>query len=970
MIKKTVLITAMLIAASCTNVIDNVDSLRMRAGADDVVFYATIEGDEDGGPETKVYADDQMRVLWNANDLITIFNNNTFNQPFRFTGRDGRNAGSFGMVPVEHEFITSGPLDHIYAIYPYQESTEISYDGDITFTLPALQTYKKNSFGIGANTMVSVTDNTMLQFKNAGGYLEFKLYGEGISVKRIQLRGNNGEKLAGDALITMPLGGLPTVTMQDNATEEVTLECETPVALGTSQNDYTVFWFVLPPTSFTKGITVTVTDALGGTFAMSTSKTVTVQRSYISHMAPLEVVPVAPTHQAVDLGLPSGLLWATCNVGANNPEEYGDYFAWGETEPKSSYTMGNYRFNAGDFKMYNKYNTVTEYGIVDSRTCLEFSDDAANTNWGGKWRMPTEAEVMELRNQCDWQLTTQGGTNGWRVTSKTNGNSIFLPAAGFLFGGIPYDVGTECKYWSSSLDASEDGPYLAWIIIKSSYYDSWGVGRGSREYGCSVRPVYGDPVTVSGVSLDRIKISLAEGKSTPLVATVLPANAGEKGVIWSSDNPSVASVSTIGLVTANQIGDAVITATSLDGGFEATCLVTVSAPKPPEYVDLGLSVKWATFNVGANSPAEYGDFFAWGETTPKNKYNWNNYKYANGDYNKLTKYCGDSSYGNEGFSDTLVELQAEDDAAHANWGGNWRMPTIAEWWELFSQCDGIWTTQDGSNGYRVTGPNGNSIFLPAAGRHRDETDYFHLVGSRGEYWSSSLDKDIGAVGVFFSVFPGEMTCTRGCGLSVRPVYDENPAHVSVDLGLPSGLKWATCNVGASSPEGYGDYFAWGETAPKNNYGWESYELCNGSNTTLTRYNNRNSFGTVDNKTEFKDYDYEDDAARQAFGGNWRIPTDAEWTELREQCTWTWTTQNGVNGTLVTSKTNGNSIFLPAAGHRSGTLTYDAGSYGAFWSSSLNEGESITSWDAYFNSDNVDRGSGVRCLGFSIRPVTE
>lgn len=290
--KKIFFLTAMVLSlASCTNSIDTENSLRMRQVADEsILFYAVTEGNEEDGPETKVYADSQMRVLWNANDQITIFNNNTYNQPYRFTGRDGRNAGNFAIVPIE-TFSTSGPLDHIYAIYPYQESTEISYDGDITFTLPALQTYKKNSFGIGANTMVSVTDNTMLQFKNAGGYLEFKLYGEGISVKRIQLRGNNGEKLAGDALITMPLGGLPTVTMLDNATEEVTLECETPVALGTSQNDYTVFWFVLPPTSFTKGITVTVTDALGGTFAISTSKTVTVQRSYISHMAPLEVVP-------------------------------------------------------------------------------------------------------------------------------------------------------------------------------------------------------------------------------------------------------------------------------------------------------------------------------------------------------------------------------------------------------------------------------------------------------------------------------------------------------------------------------------------------------------------------------------------------------------------------------------------------------------------------------------------------------
>ncbi|MBR6424027.1 MAG: hypothetical protein IKS47_05060, partial [Bacteroidales bacterium] len=255
-----------LLLASCSIEVDN----RLLTVTDETtVFYATIE--DSGDAQTKVFADSQMRVLWNANDQITIFNNDTFNQPYRFKGRDGRNSGTFAIVPI-NEFSTSEPIDHIYAIYPYQESTEISYDGDITFTLPAIQQYKKNSFGIGANTMVSVTDNTQLRFRNVGGYLSFKLYGWGISVSSIQLKGNNHEKLAGDALITMPLGGLPTVTMQENATEEVTLECETPVALGATAEEYTEFWFVIPPTTFTQGFTVTVTDSHGGTFRMSTQK--------------------------------------------------------------------------------------------------------------------------------------------------------------------------------------------------------------------------------------------------------------------------------------------------------------------------------------------------------------------------------------------------------------------------------------------------------------------------------------------------------------------------------------------------------------------------------------------------------------------------------------------------------------------------------------------------------------------------
>ena len=139
----------------------------------------------------------------------------------------------------------------------------------------------------------------------------------------------------------------------------------------------------------------------------------------------------------------------------------------------------------------------------------------------------------------------------------------------------------------------------------------------------------------------------------------------------------------------------------------------------PEYVDLGLSVKWATFNVGATSPEDYGDYFAWGDTEPKENYNWATYKWCEGTDKTMTKYCSDSNYGNNGFTDNKMELDLSDDAAHANWGGNWRMPTDAELTELREQCTWTWTTQDGVNGYKVTsktsGYTDKSIFLPAAG---------------------------------------------------------------------------------------------------------------------------------------------------------------------------------------------------------------------------------------------------------------
>lgn len=198
----------------------------------------------------------------------------------------------------------------------------------------------------------------------------------------------------------------------------------------------------------------------------------------------------------------------------------------------------------------------------------------------------------------------------------------------------------------------------------------------------------------------------------------------------------------------------------------------------------------------------------------------------------------------------------------------------------------------------------------------------------------------------------------------------------VDLGL--SVKWASWNVGASKPEDYGAHIAWGETeAQWGQYSWSTYKWCKGSETSFTKYcpSDKTDYwggtGSPDGKTVLE---LEDDAARVNWGGSWRMPTDAEWTELRENCTWTWTTQNGVNGRLVTSKTKGNSIFLPAAGTWSGDYVQNAGSRGNYWSSSLNTDsqfdDPVFAWRVSFYSGGVDRSKNGRSYGYSVRPVTE
>ena len=188
---------------------------------------------------------------------------------------------------------------------------------------------------------------------------------------------------------------------------------------------------------------------------------------------------------AVDLGL--SVKWATFNVGATNPEEHGDYFAWGETKPKTTYNWSTYKFELGTGYdgPFSKYVTYSSYGTVDNKTVLDPEDDAAHVNWGGSWRMPTDAEWTELRTICTWTWTTQNGVNGRKVTGP-NGNSIFLPAAGYRYDTSFYDAGSYGFYWSSSL--STDDPGYAWGV----HFISDGVGRYGYDLRCngrSVRPV-------------------------------------------------------------------------------------------------------------------------------------------------------------------------------------------------------------------------------------------------------------------------------------------------------------------------------------------------------------------------------------------------------------------------------------------------------------------------------------------------
>jgi hypothetical protein len=535
-------------------------------------------------------------------------------------------------------------------------------------------------------------------------------------------------------------------------------------------------------------------------------------------------------HAYVDLGLPSGNLWATCNVGASAPEEYGDYFAWGETQPKDTYNWNTYQY------CNNNYNTLTKYcnnssygynGFTDNLTTLLPEDDAVTANWGDDWRMPTNAEWEELYDNTTSTWTIQNGVDG-RLFTASNGNSLFLPAAGYRYWSSLDYVGSRGDYWSSSL--STGSPSSAWTF--NFYSDDDNVmGYTSRISGLSVRAVRSSGQPLSYV-IDATP-SPAEGGVVSGVGTyevgaectlTVTANVGYTFANWTENGEMV---STDAIYTFTVTGDRTLVAnfTAYGGGGDHA------------YVDLGLpsGTLWATCNVGANAPEEYGDYFAWGETQPKDFYDWSNYQYCNTYYDTiyiyldeddpyyddyhtfelelvprplLTKYCNNASYGYNGFTDSLTTLLPEDDAATANWGSDWRMPTLNEWQELLDNTTVTSTQQNGVNGRLFTASNGNSLFLPASVLYEvedccsgDPIQYFVC-----SYWSSSLSfGPADAQNFLFGLvddyeegwyYNGMIWAGRCSGLSVRPVC--SPAQNNAPTGAINGKF----SINASGDEVY------------------------------------------------------------------------------------------------------------------------------------------------------------------------
>lgn len=267
------------------------------------------------------------------------------------------------------------------------------------------------------------------------------------------------------------------------------------------------------------------------------------------------VTAVVPAFSAIDLGL--SVKWANKNVGAEFPEDPGDYFAWGETEPKQEFSWYNYKWYDG--------SAITKYNLTDGLSTLLPEDDAANAALGGQWRLPLDEEFKELVTQCTW-IQEGDGT----VVKGPNGNTIYIPFTGYMDNEVR--DANQGFYWTTTLSIEV---YYS-LYYTGSGYSSYQVGWLSKCFGMAVRPVYGELPHATSVKLNKSQATRYAGGVLQLKANVYPAQATNKDVTWSSSNEGVATVDANGRVTVLAEGEAIITATTMDGGLTAQCKLTVN----------------------------------------------------------------------------------------------------------------------------------------------------------------------------------------------------------------------------------------------------------------------------------------------------------------------------------------------------------------------------------------------------------
>ena len=661
--------------------------------------------------------------------------------------------------------------------------------------------------------------------------------------------------------------------------------------------------------------------------------------------------PEDPSSNApyVDLGL--SVKWASLNVGANNTQDRGYYYAWGESSIKNTYEWQNYKF--GDRDDIDKYNHD------DRLSNLMFDDDAASVVMGRNYRIPTTDEIKELTERCSWETTILNGTTVCKITGP-NGNYIYLPYSGHYEGEELCLADEEVSFWSSTIDTSN--------IIKA-HSIAFSISENStksieRCHGLTIRAVYDSCLIVNYIanngSSDKYQIRNKAGNitiednnfvnsgyiftkwNTKADGSGISYNAGQN-ITLNEDLTLYAQWSEV-IYRAEYHSNTADNETYTENIGSGETYAIISCPFSYD----GLSfIGWNTSSDGSGTAYEVGQemvvndditlYAQWEASSHKVIYRANN---SSDDCieelvtHNNTHAIMSCPFSYDGFSFTNWNTNSDGSGTTYEVGQEIMVNNDIT---LYAQ----WETSSHKVIYLANNGSDDSIEEQVAhnNSHAIMSCPFSYDGFSFTNWNTSSDGS----GTTYEV--GQEIIVDN-DITLYAQWETSSQYIAIDLGL--SVKWAKNNIGAENAEDAGNYFAWGELEPK---------------TTYTESNSATTGITLSDISGNANYD----AARANWGGSWRIPTNAEIQELINRCTWTWTTQNNKSGYLITGP-NGNSIFIPFAGCYldSSLVSTD---YGFYWSSTP-EDNTYGAYGFIANSYNYAWDRSFRYIGRTIRPVCE
>lgn len=378
--------------------------IRPSSGSTQERIYATFEQ-----PDTRTYIDTEHKIHWHESDEISLFRGLDINTRYVFDGHTGDREGSFILADID--IIGGIELERSYAIYPYNRYTTISTQERVTYTLPKSQAYADGTFSCGANLMMATcatADDVNFSFKNCCGYLRLQLYGSETTIRSIELRGNNNESLAGDATLMVSDDGVPVVIMDVASTATLSMDCGEGITLSNSAAAPTEFWFVVPPTLFNDGFTITLTDDGGRKIRKTTSRRVAIERNVIQ---PMSAIEVSFTEADTTFKKMCGT-WQLDRWRGSTP----NFEVYMDIQEDGTVTLWQ-KIESREWDRYDSVATLNNNTISGT-----YSDGVA---WSTSYSVSIEGEAMtwtSTLDSSDISIYTRTALPAWLNTTRTSNN--------------------------------------------------------------------------------------------------------------------------------------------------------------------------------------------------------------------------------------------------------------------------------------------------------------------------------------------------------------------------------------------------------------------------------------------------------------------------------------------------------------------------------------------------------------------